>query len=172
MNSDIRSVGKELVAAARASFSAQQGILEELFPYIYQASKRMSTRAISRWLAETQAIKLSDVSIAKALRNAEQYWKGMVDEIEPVARVFAEAHKAELEDVLFSRQHFEKLREEPPWLNGVTVEDEWSEVKAAELKLEQYWFKFDDEILEHCRPYLVDKTKIKVRLKPSAKKNA
>ena len=34
----------------------------------------MSARAISRWLKEAKGIKLSDVSIAKALRDPGKYW--------------------------------------------------------------------------------------------------
>ena len=38
--------------AKQADFSAQRGLIDELFPAIFQASKRMSLRAISRWLRD------------------------------------------------------------------------------------------------------------------------
>lgn len=46
----------------------------------------MSTRALSRWLQDTHNIKLSAVSIAKALRESEKYWEARADSIEQAAR--------------------------------------------------------------------------------------
>jgi hypothetical protein len=83
---DLHDIGADLMNHARqdAEFSAR-GVLGELFPYVQDASQRMSTRAISRWLAETHGIKLSAVSISKALRNPDKYWDEYFDTIESAA---------------------------------------------------------------------------------------
>ncbi len=105
--SEIQDVGAQLVEHARqdAGFSAR-GVLGELFPYVQDASQRMSTRAISRWLAETHGIKLSAVSISKALRNPEKYWDEYLDAIEPAAIHVENVSDVSMKDFLLNGDLF------------------------------------------------------------------
>lgn len=90
----IQDIGRQLVEHAEnaETFSARRGIVEELFPFIFEASKRMSLRAISRWLAAEQQIRLSPQAIAKAMRDPGKYWVRALEGIEPAVRVVALAH--------------------------------------------------------------------------------
>ena len=150
-------VGEELVryAAEVAEFSAQRGLVDELFPYIYQASKRMSTRAISRFLKEEQGIKLSAVTIAKALKVADKYWLAWYESVEPAARVFGAAHDIDPDDVLeLEAGHFDHLCGENT-LNLVAkntqqVEEKWGEYEDAVSVLQSQWFKFDQDTRQTC----------------------
>jgi hypothetical protein len=113
----LSEVGIELVnQCLHVPFSARRGVLDELFPYLHFASKRMSARAISRWLESGKGIKLSDVTISKALRKPEKGWEAFWDDIEPFARTFCDAHSACLCEVLFKENLFDALNEAAPSL--------------------------------------------------------
>ncbi|MDF7809541.1 helix-turn-helix domain-containing protein [Pontiellaceae bacterium B12219] len=68
-----QNIGKELLDYSIQEGSSIKGLLEELFPYIYAASDRMSTRKISEWLEENYDVKISYSSIAKALQKSDEY---------------------------------------------------------------------------------------------------
>lgn len=71
MANKIKKVGEALLNHAEEAETSRRGVADELFPYIYVAAKKMSTRAISRWLEETQEIKLSAATISKVLRESD-----------------------------------------------------------------------------------------------------
>src|SRR5258708_36095904 len=103
----LRELGCHLVEDSKLNeeFSAQRGLINEMFAYVYEASKRMSSRAISRWL-NANKVKLSAATIAKALRNPKPYWEEVLEEIEPAALTFARAHKEDPETILESADFF------------------------------------------------------------------
>ena len=145
MKDVLTDVGKEFLEhASEAEFSAGRGIVVELFPFIFVASKRLSTRAISRWLEETKGIKLSFVTIAKALRNPRESFEKFFDGIEPAAKYFVNAHpKTKLEAVLSSKDVFEFMRKAPPSLSDDLLTDEKDYGEAASVLAG--WFTIPDE---------------------------
>ena len=154
MNEVLQKVGLELVESARLNeeFSAQRGLISELFPYVYEASKRMSSRAISRWL-ESSGVKLSAVTISKALRNPKPYWQELADEIEPAARVFSDAYDISIKDVLLNETAFSLCRARPPCCNGATHDglmDSMKEIEDAGTKLVNQWYKLSLATREAC----------------------
>jgi len=79
-------VGQKLVGHSKsAEFTANRGLVVELFPFIFEAAGRMSARAISRFLMEEQNIRLSAVTITKALNDPKKSWISFFDMIEPSA---------------------------------------------------------------------------------------
>ena len=56
----------------------------------------MSARAISRFLMEEQNVKLSAVTITRAINDPKKSWNAFFDVIEPSARVIADWWKAEV----------------------------------------------------------------------------
>jgi len=150
---ELRVVGQELLLHAReeAEFSAQRGrsVVDELFPYIYTASKRMSTRAISRWLLETQKIKLSAVTIAKALRESEKHWESYFEEIEPAAEIVARAHEMESgRELLEDANRFFGVISGTPRVSGSVGMDEY---QVAQGRVTADWFQaLDDAAREDC----------------------
>jgi hypothetical protein len=91
---DLMDVGRKLVGHSKAAeFTANRGLVIELFPFIFEASERMSARAISRYLLEEQKIKLSAVTITKALNDPKKSWLSFFDSIETAAVTIAKWHK-------------------------------------------------------------------------------
>ena len=160
INTELSEVGCNLkrYAETEAEFSAR-GVIDELFPYIFMAAKRMSTRAISRWLKDTHKIKLSPVTIAKALREADEHWETFFEKIEPSARIFGDAHDAYMADFLMNHELFSGLRssEKNLTLSGEEGYDEYQ--RAAEI-IERDWFKaLDEGMREECGQYITDEGK-------------
>jgi hypothetical protein len=101
-SADATDIGLKLVGHSKATeFSANRGLVIELFPFIFEASQRMSARAISRFLLEEQGVKLSAVTITKALNDPKKSWNAFFDAIDPSARVIANWWKAESLNFLF-----------------------------------------------------------------------
>jgi hypothetical protein len=100
--SNLMLAGQELAkfADTTAEFTAQRGVVETLFPFIWQASHRMSLRAVSKWLWEAKRIKLSANTLARAMRNQDKYWGGWYESIAPHAAWLAEFYGTTREDVL------------------------------------------------------------------------
>ena len=144
----IAEIGEDLVKCAEEDeeFSAQRGLMDELFPYIYRASKRMSTRAISRWLKDTRNIKLSAVTIAKGLREADEYWASYYDEVEPYAIIIGGAHKLTEKEVLDDEEWFEGIDSILP--STWHEDDEDAEYYTAMYKLRTEWYQMLDSV---CR---------------------
>jgi len=112
----IKDIGRQLVEHAEQmeTFNARRGIVEELFPYIFEASKRMSLRGISRWLAAEQKIRLSPQAIAKAMRDPGKYWVRMLEAVEPALRIVSSAHDVAPAQILRDPQAWEYVQATPP----------------------------------------------------------
>ena len=102
-------IGQKLVSHSKeAEFTANRGLVYELFPFIYEASDRMSARAIGRFLEEEQNIKLSAVTITKALNDPKKSWLSFFATIEPEAVTLAKHTKSKTFNYLFlSRADYE-----------------------------------------------------------------
>ncbi len=99
---DVAEVGQKLVGHSKSTeFTANRGLVIELFPFIFEASERMSARAISRYLAEEQNIKLSAVTITKALKDPKRSWISFFGEIEGAATTIAKWHRRPSFEFLF-----------------------------------------------------------------------
>ena len=157
MKNMIQEIGESLIQYAHdtAEFSKQRGLTEELFPYIYQASRRMSTRAISQYLSEVHKMKISAVSVAKALREADKHWESLYEEVEPAARIFGDAHgDRDADDVLeLEGEMFRGLCNQTPTLamnsHGQALEN-YTEYEHAMYLLRDQWFAFDDDTRQSC----------------------
>jgi hypothetical protein len=88
-------VGQKLVGHSKsAEFTANRGLVVELFPFIFEASERMSARAVCRFLQEEQNIRLSAVTITKALNDPKKSWISFFGSIEPEAIIIAKWAKS------------------------------------------------------------------------------
>jgi hypothetical protein len=106
---DLAEVGKKLVGHSKsAEFTATRGLVIELFPFIFEASERMSARAISRFLEQEQKIKLSQVTITRALNDPKKSWLSYFDDIEAAAITIAKWFKpASFKYLYFSKSDFD-----------------------------------------------------------------
>ena len=95
-------IGQKLVGHSKAAeFTATRGLVTELFPFIHDASERMSARAISRFLQKEQNIKLSAVTITKALNDPQKSWISFFESIQPFAITLAKQTKSKSFNYLY-----------------------------------------------------------------------
>ena len=154
-----REIGLKLVGHAKsAEFSANRGLVIELFPFIFEASQRMSARAISRFLLEEQDVKLSAVTITKALNDPKKSWNTFFDMIEPSARAIANWGKWESLDWLFkSRVRYEKIVDDSignPIGRLAAKLLVKGDIISADKLLRQKWYCISHEIRQKAKPYL------------------
>lgn len=152
---DLAGAGQKLLAHSKsAEFTARRGLAIEMFPFIYGASLRMSSPAISQFLEAELGIKLSSVTINKTLKDPHKSWNLFFDEIEHSARVFVEDDGAlNLKDFLFQEQYFWK-----PIKNSV-LQAAMKAIVSAKIAhaisiLRTKWFSIDWETRLKARPYL------------------
>jgi len=152
----IETVGNSLIEHVRDAAAMRPGIVDELFPYIVQASKKISARAIARFLEEKHGVKVSYVTIGRALRNPQKYWNRYFDEIEPHAWMVAEAHDKTLKDFISEPEKYDQMLEATPVYktDAEGVLEAHMEYQNAVGVLDEKWFCFDDDILEEARLYL------------------
>lgn len=153
---ELLGIGNDLIDYAKheAEFSAQRGLLDELFPFIYVASKRMSLRAICRWLDETRRIQISVNAVSKAMRNQESYWARLVEDVAPAARTFADAHNVHPLALLDCKDLFESMESSAPFIcasDDRGMERQLSQVVEAAGVLRNRWFALPEEAREQCR---------------------
>jgi hypothetical protein len=151
---DLQELGWHLVEASREEDFSARGAIGELFPFVFEASARMSSRAISRWL-EGSGVKISAVTIAKALRIPKPYWEKLFEAIEPAARVFERANGVAMEDFLVREEVFFALAHgsRPVELDVITPEgasEGYDEYQGAVSKLQEEWFRFSQKTREAC----------------------
>jgi len=152
---DLAGVGPKLLAHSKAAeFTARRGLVVELFPFIYGASERMSAKAISHFLETEQGIKLSSVTINKALKDPAKNWNLFFDEVEQAARIFVEDDgMLKMRDLLFRKEYFWK-RAKHPLLKAAVNALTPAKVGWAINVLREKWFVIDWEVRLKARPYL------------------
>lgn len=157
---DIADIGAELVEASRNGERSPGEILGELFPYVYDASRRMSTRGIRDWLKENHGIQISQPTLSRALRNPEKYWQEFAEYVEPWARRVEKRVPAKMQDFLFDDSLFRHFVKEIPPLTAFDPESpeaaEQAESEAAVSFLEQKWFTLSRETRMQLRRYLIE----------------
>lgn len=156
-------IGKSLAEhSTKAKFTAR-GVADELFPFIYVASKRMGARAISEWLAEEHNVKLSHVSISKAINNAPEHFKRIADAVfEPallledvVSSNHGRGEECSMFTFLSSAEEFEKVRLRT--FSAARCDAEVGAINAAFNSVETLWYAIPAEVRAKCEPFLVKK---------------
>jgi len=150
----LAGAGQKLLAHSKsAEFTARRGLVVELFPFIYGASERMSAKAISHFLETEQGIKLSSVTINKALKDPAKSWNLFFDMIEPAARVFEKEDGEPMKGFLFKKQIFFKPFKNA-LVNAAVKVLVRAEVAQAASILRGKWYVIDWEIRLKARPFL------------------
>jgi hypothetical protein len=156
-------VGQKLVGhSMSAEFTANRGLVIELFPFIFEASARMSARAIGRFLEEHQNIRLSAVTITKALNSPKKSWIAVFETLEPHATIMAKQFRpASFKYLFLSKADFEN-RIKPENAEGpisralVSTARAWllPERVAAAKFLTEKWFSIGMVTRLKARPHL------------------
>lgn len=154
----IAAVGQSLAAHAK-NFEldgSKRGLVVELFPAIFAASERMSARAIGRFLQERHGVKLSVVTIGKALNDPRRYWNLFFDLIEPsVAAYEREERSARRAVFLFDDPAFKAVQfPGREFLRQRLLKYEFTQAIGD---LREKWFSIDHAVRLKARPYLAER---------------
>lgn len=152
----LRKVGWDLVEASREEEVSARGIINEIFPQVYEASKRMSSRAISRFLTNS-GVKLSAATIAKALREPKSHWVEFFERIEPAALVFAKAHGLSPQAVVTDENFLSYYVGKTPTIEVISqsgAEEALDEYHNAIDTLTSDWFSLSAQSRESCLSYI------------------
>jgi hypothetical protein len=165
-NPSLPAIGSSLLEHSQGADLRARAVIGELFPYIIQASKRITTRAISQFLEEKHEVKISFVTIGKALRNPGKYWNCYYDSIEPHAWIVAAVHgDSPLRSFMSEWEKYDDLlKTEKVYqcsLDGTKEENEerisqaMADYEEAVRVLNEKWFCLDDDVLQDARLYLM-----------------
>jgi hypothetical protein len=150
---DLAGAGQKLLSHSKtAEFTAKRGLALDLFPFIYGASGRMSSPAISQFLEAEMGIKLSSVTINKALKDPHKSWNAFFDMIEPAARTYARDYGEPMRDILFEKDFFYTIKN--PVLKAAARMLVPEEVVRAANVLRAKWFSIDWETRLKARQFL------------------
>lgn len=154
----VAAIGQDLMQQAK-TFEIdgnKRGLAVQLFPAIFMASERMSARGISRFLRDKHHVKLSAVTITKALKDPKKYWNLFFDIIEPSVIVYEEfPPKEKRADFLYNDGAFKKF--EFPGRAIVRKVLLNFEMARAVDELREKWFSIDRETRLKARPYLAER---------------
>jgi hypothetical protein len=151
---ELCDIGESLLEAAKTNFSAR-GVLTPLFPYIHEAAKSMSARAISRWLLSAHKVKVSDVTISKALRDPDRHWEAFAKYIEPWARTVENSIDADMESFLSNVEVFNHFVQRPTIAasNDDGARSAMHQFEGAVHCLRKNWFSLDPSSRSNCQRY-------------------
>ena len=155
-------IGQKLLhyAEKKDHFSAQRKLAGELFPYIWVASKRMSLRAISRWLKDSMGVSLSVKTISLAMKNERKHWLALVDRLEPSARGFRAAYEFRSWEIVLKltpEVFLSYKNQTPPVLVGENKNKVYftkEDIDAAANFLWEKWFSLPEEARDICLLHL------------------
>jgi hypothetical protein len=159
---DLSSIGSHLVADATDFHEPPRTLLQELFPYVWEASRKMSTRRISNWLKTNYDLQISQATVSRALRNPEKQWEAFAEFIEPAARVVAHATDNTVEGVLYGIESeiFPPVMEDAvPILKGETDADLFHAHKDFEEAVEflkEKWFGVSGAARSQCHKHFMN----------------
>jgi hypothetical protein len=162
-NTNIDEVGNSLIQHVRGAAATRPGIVEEIFPHIVQASKKISARAIAKFLDEKHGVKVSYVTVGRALRNPAKYWNRYYDSIEEHAWIVAEWFDKTVLDFISEPEKYQEMLEGLPVLGADVTSDQDTFFHAqnafenARSVLDEKWFCFDEDVLEEARFHLLQR---------------
>lgn len=130
---------------------AKPGAVDTLFPYIYEASQRISTRAISRFLKEQEGVAISPAAVSKALREQKRHWQRFYSEVKASAEVVGK-HEMSARSVLVDEETFEASRTRFIVSSSKKGQNDAELAKYEEAcrTLRDRWFNLLPETREKC----------------------
>jgi hypothetical protein len=146
---DASAIGVDLVEYSREDYTSARGIVTDLFPYIAVAARRMSARSISRYLQDRHGVKLSAVTIAKALREPAKHIEPFAERVESAARIVADAHDVTIGALLMGPDAFFGITMHPPKLAVASNEEApnaYDEYRGARDFIANTWLQLDPAV--------------------------
>lgn len=147
MSASLAEIGRQLVESSFHPEPGERGVVTQLFPYMFEAYKRISARAISREL-EKRGVKLSQVSISKALRHPTPHFIAHFDHIEPAARTIRRNMGISVMSLLTDENSFQEA--ELACEKHHFVDDDPRPVWEAMSILRNEWWFLSDDFRQQC----------------------
>lgn len=165
---DATCIANSLLEASFEKVSPRD-VLAELFPFIFTASKRMSGREISDFLEKNYEIRISQPTLARALKEPEKYTGEFARSAYEHANTVRALMELEGIDDLLSSTGFtefllKKVRRSIPDSSSLTSEYEMTIVQDCLSYLLEKWFKVSQDFRNLCWPEirrLDDERKVK-----------
>ncbi len=156
----INHVGFKLMEFAEQNPASSRGLIHEFFPYIYEVSARMSSRATSAYLRDEHGIGISPSTITRALRNPEPFFDASIDAIEPAVAGIRQGFgdgvsSVVLEDEAEWIEHVHKSAPDTGRAEGAEFAELMAERMSALESLEDCWWcygpRFRTALLDRLR---------------------
>ena len=162
-HASIATIGQNLMEHSKtADLDGKRGLVVELYPFIFGVKERLSARAISRFLKDKHDVKLSAVTITKALNDPKKYWNQFFDTIEPAVVTYENFEPAEKrENFLYDDKGFKAVQF--PGREILRKQLLKFEIAQAIDLLREKWFSIDFETRVKARPYLAERLLGKVK---------
>ena len=96
------AIGADLLSHAQENGEPNRlPLITQLFPFLFPASRRLTTREMSAWLEKEKGVKLSGPMISKGLQRPELHLRRIAEHVQPLAAYIAAAHGLDAERLLF-----------------------------------------------------------------------
>jgi hypothetical protein len=129
-----------------------RGRVTEMFPYIYEAAKKMGIRSISRWLKE-EGYAISPPTISRALAKSDEHLEALARTVEPHMTLLVEAFALPNYDVFFGPATGKGGLNE--FSDAVAKASEDRRASGHEMTDEEFEWKFErGAVAEPCEKFL------------------
>jgi hypothetical protein len=150
------SIGSELLNHAEGlEEPIRLPLTTQLFPYLFLASRKMTTREMSAWLDQTKGIKLSGVAISKGLKRPELHLRRIADFIQFPAAFLGSLYRWDMELLLFEED--ERTGKSQLTLLAENIFNDpdapSKDVISALETLQTIWAPIPQEVKYMCRRY-------------------
>ena len=146
----LSSVGSDLVSHANEFGSPNRlPLITQLFPFLFLASRRMTTREMSDWLSKEKGVSLSAPMITKGLKRPDLHLKRIVEHVQPLAAFVCAVHDLNVDGLLFGenpQRRCSELKDFADGIWGAPDEVTTDSVREALNSLMEFWEPIPDEV--------------------------
>lgn len=131
-------------------------VTTQLFPWLLLASRRMTTREMSAWLAKAKGVKLSAPMITKGLQRPDLHLSRIAEFVQPLAAFVAAAQGMQAEGLLFAENPKSGKSALQELSSNIcdAPDDAFSDsVREAVESLMEIWEPIPEEVKYMCRQY-------------------
>lgn len=152
----IPSIGSELLCHAQEFGEPNRlPLTTQLFPFLFLASRRMTTRQMSEWLEKSKGVKLSAPMISKGLKRPELHLSRIAEHVQPMASYLGTLFDRDAEELLFGEDPQSgvtvfKQFEDHIWQASDHLSDDAKDVLRS---FSDSWDQIPQEVKFMCRRY-------------------
>ncbi len=132
-------------------------INSSLFPYVYLASKHLSSRAISEYLSNEKNVQVSYSTVSVALRKKDEFFEIITRKISTCVQDWLDYRKpidATVIDVLYKgNELFVEMMNDQSLIDHLV--ETGIDILGSVRFIEQEWHPLPDEFKNDCLPYFV-----------------